>query len=97
MAIKREKVAESREKQSLAALHAREPSPTARASGSGIARQREVNALIEFRVPFELDRQQIDDVERVLHGFWPSRRIGQSSKATPRPGSAAFAKGLAIR
>jgi len=29
-----------------------------------IARQREVKALVEFRVPFELDRQQIDDVER---------------------------------
>jgi hypothetical protein len=35
VAIKREKVAESREKQSLAALHAREPSSAARASGSG--------------------------------------------------------------
>jgi len=29
-----------------------------------IARQREVKALVELRVPFELDRQQIDDVER---------------------------------
>ena len=29
-----------------------------------VARQREVKALVEFRVPFELDRQQIDDVER---------------------------------
>jgi uncharacterized linocin/CFP29 family protein len=29
-----------------------------------IARQRDVKALVEFRVPFELDRQQIDDVER---------------------------------
>jgi uncharacterized linocin/CFP29 family protein len=28
------------------------------------ARQREVNALVELRVPFDLDRQQIDDVER---------------------------------
>jgi uncharacterized linocin/CFP29 family protein len=35
------------------------------APGDGIlARQREVKALVEFRVPFELDRQQIDDVER---------------------------------
>jgi len=35
------------------------------APGEGIlARQREVNALIELRVPFELDRQQVDDVER---------------------------------
>ena len=29
-----------------------------------LARQREVKALVELRVPFELDRQQIDDVER---------------------------------
>jgi uncharacterized linocin/CFP29 family protein len=33
--------------------------------GDGVhARQREVKALAEFRVPFELDRQMIDDVER---------------------------------
>ena len=31
---------------------------------SVIARQREVKALVELRVPFDLDRQQIDDVER---------------------------------
>ena len=29
-----------------------------------LSRQRDVKALVEFRVPFELDRQQIDDVER---------------------------------
>jgi uncharacterized linocin/CFP29 family protein len=29
-----------------------------------LTRQREVKALVELRVPFELDRQQIDDVER---------------------------------
>jgi uncharacterized linocin/CFP29 family protein len=29
-----------------------------------ITRQREVKALVEVRVPFDLDRQQIDDVER---------------------------------
>ncbi|MFZ1882662.1 MAG: family 1 encapsulin nanocompartment shell protein [Rhodoplanes sp.] len=29
-----------------------------------LARQRDVMALVELRVPFELDRQQIDDVER---------------------------------
>jgi uncharacterized linocin/CFP29 family protein len=29
-----------------------------------LARQREVKPLVELRVPFELDRQQIDDVER---------------------------------
>src|SRR6476661_4380027 len=35
------------------------------APGAGIiARQREVRALVELRVPFELDRQMIDDVER---------------------------------
>ena len=35
------------------------------APGNGIlARQREVKPLVELRVPFELDRQQIDDVER---------------------------------
>jgi uncharacterized linocin/CFP29 family protein len=35
------------------------------APGHGIlARQREVKPLVELRVPFELDRQQIDDVER---------------------------------
>ena len=28
------------------------------------ARQREVQAIVEVRVPFDLDRQQIDDVER---------------------------------
>jgi len=38
---------------------------TIAALGDGIlARQRDVKALVEFRVPFELDRQQIDDVER---------------------------------
>ena len=29
-----------------------------------LARQREVKALVELRVPFELNREQIDDVER---------------------------------
>jgi uncharacterized linocin/CFP29 family protein len=38
---------------------------TIAAPGDGIlARQRDVKPLVEFRVPFELDRQQIDDVER---------------------------------
>jgi uncharacterized linocin/CFP29 family protein len=36
-----------------------------RAATDGVvARQREVNALVELRVPFELDRQAIDDVAR---------------------------------
>jgi uncharacterized linocin/CFP29 family protein len=35
------------------------------APGDGIiARQREVKALVELRVPFEVDRQQVDDVQR---------------------------------
>ena len=35
------------------------------ATGDGIlTRKREVRALVEVRIPFELDRQQIDDVER---------------------------------
>jgi uncharacterized linocin/CFP29 family protein len=38
---------------------------TIAAPGDGmLARQREVKALVELRVPFELDRQGIDDVER---------------------------------
>jgi uncharacterized linocin/CFP29 family protein len=38
---------------------------TIAAPGDGmLARQREVKALVELRVPFELDRQAIDDVER---------------------------------
>src|SRR5215813_356410 len=38
---------------------------TIEAPGNGIlARQRDVKALVEFRVPFELNRQQIDNVER---------------------------------
>jgi uncharacterized linocin/CFP29 family protein len=38
---------------------------TVAAPGDGIiARQREVKPLVELRVPFELDRQAIDDVER---------------------------------
>ena len=38
---------------------------TIAAPGDGIvARQREVKALVELRVPFELSRQMVDDVER---------------------------------
>jgi uncharacterized linocin/CFP29 family protein len=38
---------------------------TITAPGDGIlARQREVKPLVELRVPFELDRQGVDDVER---------------------------------
>jgi uncharacterized linocin/CFP29 family protein len=38
--------------------------PIAAPADGIIARQREVKALVEFRVPFNLDRQMIDDVER---------------------------------
>src|SRR5215471_4632993 len=38
---------------------------TIAAPGDGIiARQRDVKAIVELRVPFELDREMIDDVER---------------------------------
>jgi uncharacterized linocin/CFP29 family protein len=38
---------------------------TIKAPGEGIlANEREVKALVELRVPFDLNRQQIDDVER---------------------------------
>jgi uncharacterized linocin/CFP29 family protein len=38
---------------------------TIAAPGDGIlARQRDVKALVEVRVPFELNREQVDDVER---------------------------------
>ena len=46
-------------------LRGRHRPPGNRRPGDGIvARQREVKALVELRVPFELDRQAIDDVER---------------------------------
>jgi uncharacterized linocin/CFP29 family protein len=38
--------------------------PSTAPAKSIITRQREVKALVEVRAPFELDRQQIDDVER---------------------------------
>jgi uncharacterized linocin/CFP29 family protein len=38
--------------------------PIAAPADGILARQREVRALVELRVPFELDRQMIDDVER---------------------------------
>ena len=47
------------------------------APGDGIlARQREVNALVELRVPFDVDRQQIDDVERGANNFGLAAREG---------------------
>jgi uncharacterized linocin/CFP29 family protein len=61
------------------------------APGDGIqAAQREANALVELRVPFELTRQAIDDVERgATDSDWlplkeaarksPSRKIARFS------------------
>lgn len=38
---------------------------TIEAPGDGVAaRQRDVRSVVEFRVPFELERQMVDDVER---------------------------------
>ena len=42
-----------------------------------VARQREVKALVELRVPFELDRHGIDDVERGAQILTGSRRRTQ--------------------
>ena len=76
--------------------------------GDGIrAAQREVKALVELRVPFELCREAIDDVERGADRFrtgipsrrrragWPSPRTAPSSTATPLRGSAASARAAA--
>jgi uncharacterized linocin/CFP29 family protein len=45
-----------------------------------LARQRQVKALVELRVPFDLDRQQIDDVERgATDSDWqPAKDAAQS-------------------
>src|SRR6516165_8556465 len=53
---------------------------TIAAPGEGIlARQRQVKALVELRVLFELDRQQIDDVERGANDsdFQPAKEAAQ--------------------
>ena len=47
-----------------------------------LARQREVKALVELRVPFDLDRQQIDDVERGANDF--GLAAGEGRRATAR-------------
>ena len=79
------------------------------APGDGIlARQREVKPLVELRVPFELDRQMVDDVERGANDSdWqpakdaakrsPLPRTARSSKAIRRPASRASARAPAIR
>ena len=53
-----------------------------------IARQRAVNALVELRVPFDLNRQQIDDVERGAEDFdWqPAKDAAKMHRVRRRPG-----------
>src|ERR1700693_2918505 len=70
---------------------------TIKAPAAGVVtRQREVNALVEIRVPFELDRQAIDDVERGANDSdWnrpkmqparsPLLRTARSLTAMPQP------------
>ena len=79
------------------------------APGEGVlARQREVMPLVELRVAFELDRQQIDDVERGSNNSdWqpakdaaqksPTPRIAPSSRAMRPLGLKASGRGRAIR
>ena len=74
-----------------------------------LARQREVKALIELRVPFELDRQAIDDVERGANELRtgnrprtprdrsPLPRTAPSSTVMQPPALVASVKGLVIR
>src|SRR5215472_11856545 len=80
---------------------------TAAADGI-IARQREVKPLVELRVPFELDRQMIDDVERGANAPIGSRlrmppkksrspRTARFSTAMPLPESGASAKAPVTR
>ena len=81
---------------------------TIAAPGAGIvARQRDAKALVELRVPFELDRQMIDDVERGANDSdWqpakdaarhsPSPKIVPFSKVTPPRESWASGRAPAI-
>jgi uncharacterized linocin/CFP29 family protein len=73
-----------------------------------VARQREARALVELRVPFDLDRQAIDDVDRGANDAdWQAakdaaRQIafaedGAVSRAIPPPASWASAREPAIR
>jgi len=79
------------------------------APGDGIqAAQREAKAVVELRVPFELTRQEIDDVERgATDSDWspvkeagaksPLPKTAPSSTDTPRRGFRASVKEAAIR
>jgi uncharacterized linocin/CFP29 family protein len=84
------------------------PLKTIAAPGDGIlARQRDVKALVEFRVPFELGRQQIDDVtgqtiptgnlQRTPRRRSPMPRTKPFSRGTRRQVLSASVKELAIR
>jgi Encapsulating protein for peroxidase len=82
---------------------------TIAAPGEGIlARQRDVKALVEFRVPFELDRQQsttsnavqtilIGNLQRTPRRRSPLPRTELFSRATRRRASSASAREPAIR
>ncbi len=72
------------------------------------SRQREVKALVELRVPFELERQMIDDVERGANDsdWQPAKDAARKlafaetapfSKVTTPPESLVFARAPAIR
>src|SRR5215813_7477747 len=64
---------------------------TIAAPGDGIiARQRDVKAVVELRVPFELDRQKMPRAHS------PSPKIAPFSKVTPPPESWASGKAPAI-
>jgi len=79
------------------------------APGDGIlARQREVNALVELRVAFDVDRHRsmtwnvapttrTGSPRRMPRDGWPLLKIGPSSMAIRLPVSEASARGPAIR
>ena len=73
-----------------------------------LARQREVKALVELRVPFDSIANRsttwsvaptirIGSPRKMPHGFWPLPKTARSSKAMPPPASAAFEREPAIR
>jgi len=84
------------------------PADDRRPGESIVASQREVKALVELRVPFELSRQSIDDVDRGANDSdWQpakdaARQIAFAEDAailtaTPPLASEVFAKGPATR
>src|SRR3974377_1579727 len=68
----------------LAAVGTGHQRPIAGPGDGVLASQREVKALVELRVPFELERQTIDDVERgATDSGWEPAKI-----AAPPPAPA---------